>query len=354
MTTSWLKIFIHIIIGLLLVIVIWGFNVFLNSVHIPIQHILALSGVYFIFYFILAQLFVFTWTQTFAIKILLLSMYLLLTYQLVNIVDRIVYDWLPAIDVILYDESVTPIKKAFQLRIWRAYITVNVLAILYVVVFKLFKYKLVNRKLNNDLEYFRARAIDMTYTSHFVRNIFLSKFGRMLLNDIPVDNTTKMDIIEFLVYIISMEEWKKEEEWEEALDSLNRFIRLLKVYYGERAVQFEYVEEGCWMPTKLPRGVLLFSLENCLKHGYIAPNAPVYLKVEILEEEIRQVCSNTIHLNTGDRLSGNGFQLLQKIIHYSHYNLQWSSALGNKIYTLTMLLTLNHHGKTKVLDSNAR
>jgi hypothetical protein len=274
-----------------------------------------------VFYLLLASTFGFIWFKRGLIKVLLIGLYVVLAWNIVPIIDAVIYRLLPALGTVLYDESKPQNLQEYHFRIWRAFIIVNVLSILYVVLLTWYRKTRVNIEMDRELQQYRVRVVDAAYTAHFLKNIFLSTFGRMLLDDAPKDRNTKMDIIEFLGYLLTVEQLGAMDNWLLSRDKLECFVRLLRYHYGKEAIVFSYNEDGT-VPEDLPRGVLLFPLENCLKHALISPDTPVKLHVDVINGRVELCCASRMDRLKIKEPSGQGYLYLEKMMHNSRYHLQ--------------------------------
>lgn len=344
MNTLWIKVVVHSLICMMILLANYGFNMFFNAEHIPFRDIFLLSGIYMVFYLIFAETFGFIWCKPFAMKIVLIGLYVLLAWNIVPIIDAIIYGILPAWGTVLYDESKPKNLHEYHFRIWRAFIVVNAFSLLYVALLQWYRNVRINTQINNDLRMYRARVIDSDYTFHFLKNIFHSTFGKMLLDDAPKEKHVKMDIIEFIGYLVTVEKLGAKDDWLLSKDKLYCFIRLLRYHYGKQAIQFEYAPDGT-VPQELPRGVLLFPLENCLKHAIISPDMPVKLYLKVDNGGIELSCESRIDRLKIKEASGQGLLYLEKMMSNSNFSLQIDRQTTGEMYNLCILLSPLDHGK---------
>ncbi len=347
MKNARISVLLHLIIATFIFFWNYVLNYFYAQEDIPFIHIVAISGVYIIFYLIISFFWEVIYYQSNSIRIIFSLVYLVIGWNLTWIIDNIIYLILPYYDIILFDSSIPRNDSLFHYRVWDAFISLNILAIINLVIERYLAYYLKTRNLQKELAINRERVEDMKYTSHFMKNIFAESFGEMLLNNEPKDTRTKMDIIEFLGYILELEELGNRDTWDYSLDKLHCFIRLLRKHYGTESISFSLINDGSDV-LLLPRGLLLFPLENCLKHAHISPDFPVIYKVIIDNSDIEIVCSSRIRQFKCREKSGKGFLLLNEKIKFSDYLHVIVGKTSSKSFTLNMKLTPNYNGKAKI------
>lgn len=338
------KVAVHSVICLFILLVNYGFSRLFSTSHIPFRDIFFLSLIYMVFYVVLGEAFAFIWSKPLVVKVVLSGLYIVLAWNIVSIIDAAIYRLLPAMGTVLYDESKPQNLQEYHYRIWRGFIIVNALSVLYVVLLAWYRQKRANIEMDGDLQRYRARVVDAEYTSHFLKSIFQSTFGKMLLDDAPKERDTKMDIIEFLGYLFTIEKLGAMDDWLLSKDKLDCFVRLLKQHYGKQAVVFTDDQDGT-LPKELPRGILLFPLENCLKHSLISPDTPVRLHLQVCGGRIELSCVSRIDHLKIKGASGQGYLHLQRMVRDSKYNLQLDPQTQGDLYSLHLVLTPLTYGK---------
>lgn len=347
MKNARIRILLHLIIAAFILLWNYFLNYFYAQEYIPIIHIVAISAVYIFFYLNISIFFESLYDHSNPIRIIFGICYILLLWNLTWIIDKIIYFVLPYFEIILFDDNIPRNDSLFHYKIWDAFVSLNILAVIYFVLLRFALFYLKTKKIKKELAINRERVEDMKYTSHFMKNIFSESFGEMLLNNEPKDTRTKMDIVEFLGYILELEDLGKKDTWAYSLDKLHCFIRLLRKHYGSEAIDFKYVNDGSDILV-LPRGILLFPLENCLKHAYISPDYPVIYNLTVENHVIDLECtSNTNHFKSRKK-SGKGFLFLDEKIRFSDYTHVIEKKSNSKKYTLTMKLIPKSNGKAKI------
>lgn len=340
MKNARIKILLHLIIAVFIFLWNYFLNYFYAQEDIPLNHIVAISAVYIFFYLTISFFLEVIYNQVNSIRVIFCLCYLVIGWNITWLIDNIIYKILPYSDIVLYDDTIPRNDSLFHYRIWDAFVSLNVLAVIYIVIQHYILYYLKNKKLQKELAVNRERVEDMKYTSHFMKNIFAESFGEMLLNDEPKDSRTKMDIVEFLGYILELEDLGKRDTWSYSLDKLHCFIRLLRKHYGEGAINFKIINDDSNV-SLLPRGLLLFPLENCLKHAYISPDFPVIYELILDKNVIEITCTSSTHQFKSKEKSGKGFLFLNEKIKYSDYLPVIVKKSNTKSFTLNMKLIPN-------------
>lgn len=175
-----------------------------------------------------------------------------------------------------------------------------------------------------DLKIFRQRTVEIAYTAHFLDNIVASLFGKMLVEEMPKSLRAKKDIIQFLGYLSQVERIDLRASWAVELDQLNCFVRLLKDCYGDAAIQYVTPERIADAPD-IPRGILFFPLENCLKHAHISAEKPIHFIVSDTAAGVRLSCSNHRKSIPVTDKEPTGFGLLDAKIKQADFEIKQES-----------------------------
>ncbi|MBD1428497.1 LytS family sensor histidine kinase [Sphingobacterium litopenaei] len=351
MKNARIRVLMHLIIAAFIFLWNYFLNYFYAQEEIPLLHIIAISSVYILFYLAISIFLEILFKNPNLIRAIVFLSYLIFAWNITWIIQEIIYSILPEIGIVLFNSNVPRNDTLFHYRIWDAFISLHIIALIYYVILRFVMYYLETKNLQKELAIKRERAEDMKYTSHFMKNIFSESFGQILLNNEPKDTRTKMDIIEFLGYILELEELGKKDSWGYSLDKLQCFIRLLRAHYGTESVVFNLINDGREI-NQLPRGLLLFPLENCLKHAYISPDYPINYKLIKENCTIEIECTSTTnHLKIKEK-SGNGFLFLKEKINSSDYLHIMENTSNLKDYTLYLKLTPKYDAKTKIQYSS--
>ncbi|MDR0265380.1 MAG: hypothetical protein LBJ04_19345 [Sphingobacterium sp.] len=316
---------------------IWCANQLWRSVVIPPLQILIAAGLYTLYSYIIFRLILLFWDGTGFQKLLSVGLYLLLTLTLFFFMRSLIYVLLPLIGI-HFSRRTQPVElPLFHFHMAVRYLVANLLAGLSF----WWRYagltKRHNNQLNRDLEIFRARLLDMQYTSHFLRSVFVTSFGKMMIAGTPKNQRIKRDVMQFLAYLMRIEGMGQPQPLDLELDELHCFIRLLRFHYGENAVCYQERIAGQHDWT-IPAGVLFFPLENCLKHGKINPDNPVELQLTADGSGINLCCKNCWSPRHAGISSETGFTLLEAKLRQVDYKSSVEKLLRDDIFTVQIKL----------------
>lgn len=267
--------------------------------------------------------------------------FIVLTATVIPIIQLLVYKLLPAMGVVFYDESKPKHMEAFYFRILRGYAWAFVFGMFIVVACKFVGAK---KWISEKLAVYQNRVINDRYTSHFLSNLMLTSFGKNLIEGIPEDTRTKRDVIQFLAYHFEIGEDNSFGSWKNELDYLRCFIRLLQVYYGTAALRYKEDLRSAVYP-QIPKGVLFFPLENCLKHALINAEHPLEFALISTEKGICLSCSN--HWSPKEHMdeSGEGLSLLTAKLEMADFNTEIITDLTNDFFHIQIHLNFNSYAK---------
>ena len=162
----------------------------------------------------------------------------------------------------------------------------------------------------------------------------------MLIDEEPKDKSTKMDIIQFLGYLFEIEKNGGLKSFVEEVDELNCFVRLLKVYYGERAIHYKQALEDINYPH-IPSGILFFPLENCLKHASISTDNPITFEIYSHKSGVQIACKNFWSPKDHRVKSERGFSLLHAKLAQVDYHTSVESKLNGNNFCVIMKLNFS-------------
>ena len=330
----------YLFIFVFMLFIIWSANQLWNSAAIPPPQILTAAGLYTLYSYMIFRLIRLFWNGTGLQKLLSAGLYLLLTLTLFFFMRSLIYVLLPLIGI-HFSRRTQPVQlPLFHFHMAVRYLVANLLAGLSFWRYHAFLAKQQNDKLNRDLEIFRARLLDMQYTSHFLRSVFVTSFGKVMIAGVPKNQRIKRDVMQFLAYLMRIENMGLAQPFDLELDELHCFIRLLRFHYGENAVCYqERVAEQ--HDRAIPAGVLFFPLENCLKHGRIDPDNPVELQLIAEGSGINLCCKNRWAPKHSGISSETGFTLLEAKLRQVDYKSSVEKLLQEDIFTIWIKLDFN-------------
>ncbi len=329
-------VYFHLFCCVVLLMIIGGLNYFRDDRVIPFAQVFIVVGLYLLYSISISSLIV-TCGRSWKRIILNSLIYVFLSCTFIPFIDFLIHDVLPHVGVVFFDITLPENTAAFRARLVSGYLTANGLALVASLLHFANKLLVDKRRLNGNLKQFRDRAAAMKYISHFLTTLFMSRFGEMLVNKVPKDMTTKRDIIQFLAYLLEVEQPAKSNTLGEEMDHLGCFVRLLKFYYGEGAIQFAQQCSGD-LNREIPVGVLFFPLENCLKHARISVDHPVLYRLEYTDVQLSLSCRNHWLPKAEEIQSGTGFMLLKAKLGQVNYQSSVDIAREGNIFVVNLKL----------------
>lgn len=330
----------HIFIFAFMFSAVWLANILFNDEVIPLNQIATAALLYCLYSCLIAILIFQYWSENIKLKIFSALIYVFISLTVYSFVRIAVYDILPNFGIRFSRTTQPENLPKFHFRIMSGYLVANLLALLVVWRYRVSILKKERDRINEDLTKFRQRAADLRYTSHFLTTIFLTNFGKMLIDEEPKDKSTKMDIIQFLGYLFEIEKNGGLKSFVEEVDELNCFVRLLKVYYGERAIHYKQALEDINYPH-IPSGILFFPLENCLKHASISTDNPITFEVYSHKSGVQIACKNFWSPKDHRVKSETGFSLLHAKLAQVDYHTSVESKLNGNNFCVIMKLNFS-------------
>lgn len=269
---------------------------------------------------------------------------IVLSVTVIPLVHWLIYGLLPPLGIVFFDVTKPEDMDKFHFQILRGYAWSIVFGAAVVIYCKLVSFKKV---LDKKIKTYQHRAVDNKYISHFLSTLMLTSFGRNLIDDVPEDKGTKRDVIQFLAYHFDAADEKSLGTWRDELDYLRCFVRLLRVYYGTAAIAYTEEFSGANFP-KIPRGVLFFPLENCLKHALITVDHPLQFSLSGTTERLSLSCRNYWSPKEDQQQSGLGLSLLQAKLAMANFKTEVTTNLTENLFHIQIQLNFNMHEKTSI------
>src|SRR5690606_9664154 len=97
-----------------------------------------------------------------------------------------------------------------------------------------------------------------------------------------------------------------------------------------------------------PRGILIFPLENCLKHAKISPKYPVEYTLSIVDGVLRLKCVSYSHHLKIKMYSGTGNVLLKEKLDNCSYTYDVYHYQDDITYEFNLKLIPNYVKKAKI------
>ena len=323
----------HLFVFIFMLLVIWSANLLWNSVPIAPVQIITAACLYTLYSYVIFRLILFYWYGTVVQKVLGIGIYLFITLTVFFFMRKLIYVLLPLMGI-HFSRRAQPLQlHLFNFHMGVRYFVTNLIGGFTFWRQHAYRTEKENIVLNSELATFRERAQDMKYTSHFLQSVFVTSFGKMMLSEVPQDRHTKRDIMQFLAYLLRIENLGKAQPFAAELDELHCFIRLLRYHYKERSIRYRERMEDCHYPD-IPAGMLFFPLENCLKHAKIDAKNPVEMQLTAVESGISLRCQNHWSPKKSDINSETGFALLDAKLKQVDYKSTVKKLLRDDIFTV--------------------
>lgn len=329
---------LHFFCFVVLFTIIGGLNYFRDDYQIPLVQISIVITLYLGYSVLISYLILHAWSRRWIKIVVNAIIYLFLTFTFIPFIDFLVHKFLPQFGVVFFVVDLPENYVAFRARLISGYMTANLFAIFACLTYGGIYLLRNKRQLNKDLKQYRDRAVAIKYTSHFLTSVFANKFGEMLINDVPKDKTAKRDIIQFLAYLLEVEQLNKTATIVDEVDHLECFVRLLKMYYGEGTVLYSRESDDNIRYPDIPTGVLFFPLENCLKHANISVEYPVSYKISYMAAGLVVNCHNSWSPKEVLVHSGTGFVLLEAKLAQVDYTSSIDAKQDGGIFSVHLKL----------------
>lgn len=312
-------------------------NLLWSDEPIPFIQILIAASLYTLYSYVIALLYLYIWKEGYKRRIISVALYILISLTVIPCIHSLIYTILPKVNIRFSRHVQSANLPKFYFRIISGYLVANLLAAGVFFRYRGLVLKKERNELNEDLKQFRERALGIQYTSHFLTTIFLTSFGKMLIDGEPSDKRTKRDIIQFLAYLLEIEKNGELKPFDEELEELNCFIRLLQDYYGERAIHYEPIIGKATYPA-IPTGILFFPLENCLKHALISADYPIVFTLLGNGVEMSLCCTNHWSPKSDKISAETGFGLLRAKLEQVDYQTILETDQQNGIFSVHIKL----------------
>ncbi|MGJ1434436.1 hypothetical protein [Sphingobacterium siyangense] len=312
-------------------------NLLWSEEAIPFIQIVIAASLYTVYSYVITVLYLYIWKEGNKRRIVSVVLYVLISLTVIPCIHTLIYTILPKVNIHFSRHVQSANLPKFYFRIISGYLVANLLAAGVFFRYKASLLKKERNELNKDLEQFRERALGIRYTSHFLTTIFLTSFGKMLIDEEPADKRTKRDIIQFLAYLLEIEKNGELKPFEEELDELNCFVRLLQDYYGERAIRYEPLTGKATYPA-IPTGILFFPMENCLKHALISADYPIVFTLLGNAVEMSLCCINHWAPKSDKVSAETGFGLLRAKLEQVDYQTTLETQQQNGIFSIHIKL----------------
>lgn len=313
---------------------------------IPIIHIGSVLGIFMLYNIAIVHLFLKILDSPWTLRFIYLLSYAVLFFTLSPVVSFLVHDLYPRFGIQLFDADVPFDENRFQIRLIRGFTAINIIAAFIVFVVKVIQYVQIKRvseqNWTNKLNNYQFRIEKNEWKSHFLRNIFSVSFGRRLIDDKPKKQTEIFDIIQFLDYQLQVP--SSLIDWDQELDQLHCFIRLIRYQYGEKSVLLDQQLVGT-IGQQVPHAVLLFPLENVLKHGDYSEKEPILYQLKYRSFGVQVVCTNKIATESAhllDKRLGTGLKMLKTQAEFASFPIDYQTISEAGYFTL--MINFNYTG----------
>ncbi|MBD1425648.1 histidine kinase [Sphingobacterium arenae] len=295
----------------------WNVNAKYVEDHIPHRHIAAVVLLYAAYYSVHLLCFDMVWKGGWARRIIGVVGITVLYWTLFPVMYKLIQEWMPAVGLQLFDDTVPYNEADFRKRLISPYIIVVSMAAFTVAITRLIQHHFEKRQLLKKLTGLQQQFIKREIKTHFISNILSTNIGAVLLDSKPDQKKKIIALIELLAYFNKVDQGCMGlVSLKEELRQLKHFIAMINQQYGEGAVICTGIEELKKSEDDIPLGLLLLPLENCLKYARLDPKFPIMYSVRRVNEGWVISCVNYMdwkRVETTVR-TGTGMEMAEKQI----------------------------------------
>lgn len=136
MKNARIRVLMHLIIAAFIFLWNYFLNYFYAQEEIPLLHIIAISSVYILFYLAISIFLEILFKNPNLIRAIVFLSYLIFAWNITWIIQEIIYSILPEIGIVLFNSNVPRNDTLFHYRIWDAFISLHIIALIYYVILR--------------------------------------------------------------------------------------------------------------------------------------------------------------------------------------------------------------------------
>ena len=297
--------------------ILWNVNTKYVDDHIPHRHITAVVILYATYYSIHLLCFDMLWKGGRIKRIAGAVGIAILYYTLFPVMYTLIQEWLPAVGVELFDDTVPYDEASFRKRLISPYIIVVGMAAFTVAIARLIQQHFEKRPLLKKLRALQLKFIKGEIKAHFISNILSTNIGAVLLESKPDQKRKIMALIELLGHFNKQDQGGMGlVSFKEERRQLKHFIAMINQQYGEGTVKYTELADGNKAKDDIPLGLLLLPLENCLKYARLDSKFPIIYDMKRMDAGWKIVCINYIDWSNVKSMvsTGRGIEMMENQI----------------------------------------
>lgn len=296
---------------------LWNVNAKYVEDHIPHRHIAAVVLLYAAYYSIHLLCFDMLWKGGSARRIIGAIGITILYWTLFPVMYTLIQEWMPAVGLQLFDDTVPYNEADFRKRLISPYVIVVSMAAFTVAITRLIQHHFEKKQLLKRLDGLQQQFIHREIKTHFISNILSTNIGAVLLQSKPDQKRKIIAMIELLAYFNKVDQGRMGlVSLKEELRQLKHFIAMINQQYREGTVICTGLEDLKKAKDDIPLGLLLLPLENCLKYARLDPKFPIIYKVRRRDEGWEILCVNYIDWKSVEATvsTGTGIEMVEQQI----------------------------------------
>lgn len=296
---------------------LWNVNAKYVVDHIPHRHIVAVVVLYTAYYSMHLLCFDMLWKGGRARRIIGAIGIAILYWTLFPVMYKLIQDWMPAVGLQLFDDTVPYNEANFRKRLISPYVIVVIMAAFTVAAARLIQHHFEKKQLLKKLDGLQQEFIKREIKTHFISNILSTNIGAVLLQSKPDQKRKIIAMIELLAYFNKVDQGGMGlVPLKEELRQLKHFVAMICQQYGEGTVVCAGLEDGGTAEDCIPLGLLLLPLENCLKYARLGPKFPIRYDIKRVDGGWNILCVNYIDWKSVESIvsTGRGIEMVEKQI----------------------------------------
>ncbi|PRD56699.1 hypothetical protein C5749_05565 [Sphingobacterium gobiense] len=295
----------------------WNVNAKYVDDYIPHRHIAAVVILYAAYYSAHLLCFDMLWKGGWARRIIGAIGTAMLYGTLFPVMYKLIQEWMPAVGLQLFDDTVPYNEADFRKRLISPYIIVVSMAAFTVATARLIQHHFEKKQLLKQLDGLQQQFIDREIKTHFISNILSTNIGAVLLQTKPDQKKKIIALIELLAYFNKVDQGSMGVvPLKQELRQLKHFIAMIDQQYGEGTVICAGLEDGGMAEDEIPLGLLLLPLENCLKYAQLGPKFPIRYNMRRVDDGWNILCISYINWGSVESVvsTGRGLEMAEKQI----------------------------------------
>src|SRR5690606_4107207 len=239
----------------------WNVNAKYVEDHIPHRHIAAVVLLYAVYYSVHLLCFDMVWKGGWARRIIGVVGVTVLYWTLFPVMYKLIQEWMPAVGLQLFDDTVPYSEADFRKRLISPYIIVVSMAAFTVAITRLIQHHFEKKQLLKRLDGLQQQFIHREIKTHFISNILTTNIGAVLLQSKPDQKRKIIAMIELIAYFNKVDQERMSlVALKQELQQLKHLIAMIDQQHGERTVICTGLDVLKKAEDVIPLGILLLPL----------------------------------------------------------------------------------------------